>query len=226
MSVVDIIILLMLGLGAVVGFARGFLRQTVKSIGGILVVILAFIFKGPFALFLIKTLPTFNFKGIFNGITSMNILVYEVIAFVILLIVFGIIVRILFSIASFIENILNATILLAIPSKILGAIMGLAEAYLIIFVILFVLTLPVFNIGLINQSKYKDKILLGTPIVSSLAKKTVECFDDIYALRDELTKGVDRLQLDQKVLKVLIDNNLISNDKADELYEEGKLNAR
>jgi hypothetical protein len=32
--------------------------------------------------------------------------------------------------------------------------------------------------------------------------------------------------LDQKVLKVLIDNNLISNDKADELYEEGKLNAR
>jgi uncharacterized membrane protein required for colicin V production len=148
----------MLGLGAVVGFARGFLRQTVKSIGGILVVILAFIFKGPFALFLIKTLPTFNFKGIFNGITSMNILVYEVIAFVILLIVFGIIVRILFSIASFIENILNATILLAIPSKILGAIMGLAEAYLIIFVILFVLTLPVFNIGLINQSKYKDKI--------------------------------------------------------------------
>ncbi|HHT38323.1 MAG TPA: CvpA family protein [Mollicutes bacterium] len=213
-------------MGAAVGFARGFLRQTVKSIGGILVIVFSFIFRGPVALFLIKILPTFNFKGIFNGISSLNILVYEVIAFIILLMLFGIVMKFLFALATFIERILNATIFLAIPSKILGAILGLAEAYLIVFVILFILTLPVFNIRIINESKYKDKILEGTPIVSKLAKKTIESFDDIYALKDELSKGADRLQLDKKILKILIDNNIISSERADELYEKGKINTR
>lgn len=226
MQVVDAIILLMLGMGAAVGFARGFLRQTVKSIGGILVVVLAFIFRGPLAAFLIQVFPSFNFKGIFNGISSLNILVYEVIAFIILLMVFGIACRILMTVATFIEKILNATIILAIPSKILGALMGLVEAYILIFIALFILTMPIFNIGLINQSKYKDRILDGTPIVSELAKKTIASFDDIYALKDEFTESADRLGLDQKVLQILIDNKVISAERATQLYEEGKLDAR
>jgi uncharacterized membrane protein required for colicin V production len=226
MGIVDIIILLALGMGAAVGFARGFLRQTVKSIGGILTLVGAFIFKDALALFLIKIFPSFNFNGIFDGISSLNILVYEVIAFIILLIVFGILVKILFAMASFIEKILNATIILAIPSKILGAVMGLVEAYLLVFIVLFILTLPVFNIGMINESKYKDKILEGTPVVSTLAKKTVESFDDIYAIKDELKNDADRLKLDQKVLKILIDNKIISVEKANELYEKGKIDIK
>jgi uncharacterized membrane protein required for colicin V production len=225
-QIVDVIILLMLGMGACVGFARGFLRQTVQSIGGILTVVCAFIFREPLAMFLIKIFPAVNFKGMFNGITSINILFYEIIAFAVLLIVFSIIVRILFKLATFIEHILNATVILAIPSKILGALMGLVEAYLVVFIILFILTLPIFNIGIVNQSKYKDKILEGTPIVSTLAAKTVASFNDIYALKDDLTKGVDRLKLDQKVLKILIDNKVISVDSANDLYEEGKINTK
>ena len=226
MQVVDVIILLMLGMGAVVGFKRGFLRQSVQSIGGILTVVLAFIFRGPLAAFLFQMFPAFNFKGIFDGISSLNILVYEVIAFMILLMIFGLIFRIVLAVATFIEKFLNATIILAIPSKILGAAMGLLEAYLMVFIVLFILTLPVFNLSLINQSKYKDKILAGTPVVSSLAKKTINSFDDIYALKDEFAKNTDRLQLDEKVLKILIDNKIISADRAAKLYEEGKLNTK
>lgn len=226
MQIIDAIILLMLGMGAAVGFARGFLKQTVQSLGGIIVLIASFLFMKPVAAFLIRIFPSFKFGGIFEGISSLNILVYEVIAFVVLLVIFGIILRILMSIASFIESFLNATIILAIPSKILGAVMGFIEAYVLVFIALFILTLPVFNFEIANQSKYKDKILEGTPIISSLCKKTVNSFEDIYAMRDELAKGADRLKLDQKVLKIMIDNNLISTSWADELYEEGKLNAK
>jgi uncharacterized membrane protein required for colicin V production len=226
MPVVDVIILLMLGMGAVIGFKRGFIRQTVQSIGGILVVVFAFIFREPVANFLMDNFPALNFKGIFNGISSINILAYNIIAFIILLIIFGIVFTIAVSLASLIEKILNATFILAIPSKLLGALMGLVEAYLVIFIILFILTLPVFNLSLINESKYKNKILEGTPIVSSLAKKTVNSFNDIYALRDELANDADRLKLDEKVLKVLIDNKIISPERASELYEEGKITAK
>lgn len=226
MQIVDVIILLMLGLGAAVGFARGFFKQTVQSLGGILVIILAFIFTGPLAMVLVDILPAFNLKGIFDGISSLNVLIYEVIAFVILIAIFTIIFRIVLAITMVVEKILKATVILAIPSKILGAIMGLLEAYIIVFIILFILTLPVFNIGLIDKSEYKDKILEGTPLVSELAKKTVKSFKDVYALRDQLSEDADRLQLDHKVLKILIDNNVISDEKAAELFEKGKLNTR
>lgn len=226
MQVVDVIILLMLGMGAVIGFKRGFLRQSVQSIGGILVVVFAFIFRGPIAAFLYEVFPSIHFKGIFEGISSLNVLVYEVIAFIILLVIFGIVFRFAVALATFIEKFLNATIILAIPSKVLGAAMGLVEAYLLVFIILFILTLPVFNLTLINNSKYKDKILEGTPIVSALAKKTINSFDSVYALRDDFAKEADRLKLDQKVLQILIDNKIISVERAAKLYEEGKLNAK
>ncbi|MFA5407598.1 MAG: hypothetical protein WC343_02380, partial [Bacilli bacterium] len=64
------------------------------------------------------------------------------------------------------------------------------------------------------------------PIVSALAKKTLASFDDVYALKDDFTAMTDRLQLDQKVLKILIDNKIISEKRATELYEEGKINAQ
>lgn len=226
MQVIDVIILLMLGMGAVVGLKRGFFKQTVQSIGGILTVVLAFTFREPLADFLFGLFPAFNFNGLFNGISSLNILVYEVIAFMILLVIFGIIFRFVLMLASLIENVLDATIILAIPSKILGAVMGLVEAYVIIYIVLFILTLPVFNISLINQSKYKDKILSSTPIMSNLANKTVTSFNSIYALKDEFKTNTDRLQLDKKVLKILIDNNIISADRAAKLYEDGKLNTK
>jgi len=42
MNIVDVIILLFIGLGAVMGFARGFFKQTVIFVGTILVVVLSF----------------------------------------------------------------------------------------------------------------------------------------------------------------------------------------
>ncbi|MDD2203141.1 MAG: CvpA family protein [Bacilli bacterium] len=226
MQVVDVIILLMLGMGAVIGFKRGFIRQTVQSLGGILVVVCAFLFRGPVAEFLFKIFPSFEFDGIFSGITSLNILVYEVIAFIILLIIFGLIFRVAVVLATFIEKFFDATIILAIPSRILGALMGLVEYYLLVFIALFILTLPVFNIDIVNKSRLKDKILEGTPIVSNLAKKTVNSFDDIYALRDDFVMEADRLKLDQKVLQILIDNKVVTTERAVELYEDGKIDAR
>lgn len=226
MQIVDIIIILILGLGAATGFARGFIKQTVQSLGWIVVLIFAFLFKSNLAAILYKIFPSFKFGGLFEGISSLNILVYEVIAFIILLFIFGIIFRIILMFASFIEGFLKATFVLAIPSKILGALLGLVEAYIIIFVVLYILTLPVFNIDMIQKSKFKDKILESTPIMSKLIEKSTESFKEIYALKDSLINESDRLKLDKMVLEILIDNKIITVDKAKELYEEGKLNIK
>ena len=82
MNIVDIIIIVALLLGAISGFIRGFFKQTVMFVGTIIVVILSFILKNPLSLILYKNLPFFKF----GGLTSLNILMYEILAFIICLV--------------------------------------------------------------------------------------------------------------------------------------------
>jgi len=223
MNLVDVIIILVIGLGAVLGFKRGVFKQAVESLGGLVALILSLIFMRPLAMFLMDIGPTFNFRGMLSGISSINVLAYNFIAFLILIIIFSILLRILLIVADAIERVLKATILLAIPSKILGAILGMFEHYLLVFILLFILTLPIFNFRIINEAGLTSRILGGTPIVSSVASATIDTFNDVYAMSEELSNDSNRIKLDEKVLKIMIDNNLISQEKAKDLYEKGKI---
>ena len=118
MNIVDILILVVLISGAFLGFARGFFKQTVMFVGTILVVLLSFIFKNPLSLIMYKNLPFFKF----GGLTSLNILLYETLAFIIALVVLSIVLFVIIKITGIVESVLKITVVLAIPSKILGLI--------------------------------------------------------------------------------------------------------
>ncbi len=223
MPLVDVIIILLLGLGAVTGFRRGFFKQTLSAVGIVLVIILAFTLKNPVSIFLYKRLPFFNFEGIFAGVSSLNILVYELIAFLIVGALLMIIFRILIKLAGLLESLLNFTIFLGIPSKILGALVGLIEAYVWILVVLFILNLPFFNIELINQSHFKDKMLNKTPIVFKYVKNTVGVVNEIYDLKEEFKDDVDSNELNRRVLDVMLKHKMVTVKGIDNLINQGKL---
>ena len=63
MYLFDIIIIMFLLIFAVVGFKNGFFKQTVKTVGVILIFVFAFYFKDYVADFLSYTLPFIKFKG-------------------------------------------------------------------------------------------------------------------------------------------------------------------
>ena len=80
-SIVDILIIVFLLLGTYAGWRKGLIKSLVNFVGLIAVVILSFYLKTYIANFLIDKLPFFNFAG-FDGLSSVNILVYNVIAFI------------------------------------------------------------------------------------------------------------------------------------------------
>ena len=69
------------------GFKEGALVEFVNLVGVGLVVAAAFTFKTPISELLYTSLPFFDFKGIFSGLTILNIIIYELIAFCIFYIV-------------------------------------------------------------------------------------------------------------------------------------------
>ena len=85
MNIIDIGIILIIIMGGIVGFKRGFFNQLVSSIGFFVIVVLSFLLKNPLSVFLYEHLPFFKFGGIIKGVTVLNIFLYEIIAFIIIL---------------------------------------------------------------------------------------------------------------------------------------------
>ena len=104
MNIIDIGIVIFILFGAVIGFKRGFTKQLIKTVGSILVIIIAFKLKNPVSKILYQTLPFFKFAGVFKGVTTLNILLYEFIAFLLVVSVLGILLRVLLLASSIFET--------------------------------------------------------------------------------------------------------------------------
>src|SRR5574344_615349 len=106
-NVIDIAIILFLIMSGIIGFKRGILRQGIGAIGTILIFILAWNLKNPIGNFLSLNLPFFSFGGIFKGVTSLNIILYQLIAFLIVIAILEIIFNVILNITGIIEKILK-----------------------------------------------------------------------------------------------------------------------
>ena len=84
MNLADVIVILIVLLFTFWGFKRGVIKTLVQLVGTCAVLVLAWVFKDSLANLLMKFLPFFDFGGIFTGITSMNIVIYELISFVVI----------------------------------------------------------------------------------------------------------------------------------------------
>jgi len=222
LSFIDAIILLIILLGGVIGFKEGVIKRLASVIGLILVVILSFILKNYVSVLFYENLPFFNLWGIFKGIQVVNIIFYELLAFIIVSSVLTLIYRVLLMVTGIIEKILKATIILSIPSKILGFFVGLIENYVWVYLVLFILTLPVFKINDIYESKTAMFILKETPILSKYTSKTVDIYQEIYDLIDNKgNKSTERVN--EEALDVMLKYEIITVESADKLIEKNKI---
>lgn len=224
MNIVDIIIIVSIVLGVLIGFVRGFFKETVIFIGTILVVVLAFVLKNPLSLILYKNLPFFKFKGIFEGISTLNILMYEILAFIIALAILSIALTIIIKISGIIEKILKFTIVLALPSKLLGAIVGFIQSIVVLYVFLFLLSLPILRVPYIKDSKYAQMILEKTPVISKVTDGLVKTFNEISDFADKNIKNnVDKRQTNREMLEIMLKNDVVTSENVKYLSDKGKI---
>lgn len=222
MNIVDIIIILMVILGAVVGFKDGFIKRTTAFLGTFLVFVVAFILKNPLSVVLYENLPFFRFGGWIKGIDVINVLVYEFLAFVIVAIALGFILKILITITGLIEKLLKMTIFLSIPSKILGIFVGALEYYVYAFLALVFLTLPAFNIKIIHESNLAHKVLNNTPVLAGIVEETVDTYTEVYNIMHE-NNNMSNVEINETVLDMFLEKEVITVESAEKLIEMNKI---
>ena len=222
MNVCDIIILIALAFGAVGGFKAGVIKKTADFVGIFLVIILSFYLKNYLSVIMYENLPFINFGGFIKGIEAINILFYEVLAFIIVFSLLMLILKIVLMLTGLIEKILKATVILSIPSKILGIVVGAIEMYVYVFLILVVITLSIINVPYVRDSKVSSFILNNTPILSSVSEEMVDTYNDIYkVVKDKDSKSNE--ELNDEVIKLLLDKNIITRDSLNKLIERNKI---
>ena len=216
---IDITILLILIVFAIVGFKRGVLHSLVSFVGFIIVIYLAYLFKNYLGDIFVLDLPFFNFKiGTFSS-QMMNVIMYQTLAFIIMVIIFGLIYKAILIMTGIIEKILKLTIVLGIPSKILGLIVGLLEGYIVVYLVLFFISQPYVKMDILNNSNYVKPILTQTPILSKFANNALEVVNEVNDLvKDQKTKNFD-LELTELILKY----NITSSDVIKKISDNKKV---
>lgn len=217
-GIIDVIIGLFLLMGAIIGFKNGAIKEGTKFIGVFIIMIISFILKDRLMVLFYENLPFFDFFGAIKGISAINILFYQLLSFIF---IFGVLIfalRVIMVVTGLVEWVLKLTVFLSIPSKILGIFVGMLEYYIYLFVALYILNMPIFNLGLVNDSGLGTFILNDTPILSTCVDGTVSVYADVWnTIRDR--EGLSDREVNTLVLATLLDNNLIEISSAKRLVE-------
>lgn len=227
MNIIDIIIILFLILGAYIGFKQGFTKSLVSFLGILFVAIIAYFLKNPVSEFLMSFCPFFNFGGIIKGVTVLNIAVYEIIAFILVFSILMIALKVLLLATGILETILKFTIILGIPSKILGSIVGIVKHYVIIFFVLYFLSMPNFvDVEFIKNSNYREPILKNTPLLSNVAESTLKVLDEFKGLSDKYTDTENSNEFNLETLDLFLKYKVVTVDTVKKLENNGKIDIK
>ncbi len=221
-NVIDIIIVLFILIGGVVGFKEGVLKKLTSVIGLILVVVLAFILKNKLSIYFYENLPFFDLWGVFKGIQILNVVFYEMVAFLLIASLLMLVYRLLLAVTGLIEKILKATVILGIPSKILGFIVGLVEAYIWVYIFLFVLTLPMINIKAIYTSKLASFVMEETPYLSKYTDKTKDIYTNLYNIIDNRQEKTNK-EVNEEAINLMLKYDIITPESAQKLIDSNKV---
>ena len=143
-------------------------------------------------------------------------------AFIIIASLLTVAYRILLSITGLIEKILKATIILSIPSKILGFIVGLIEYYIWVYIALFILTLPVINLKSIYESKTANFIMEKTPFLSKYTEKTLKIYNDLYEIIDNRENKTNE-KVNEEAMNLMLKHEIITKKSAKKLIDSNKV---
>ncbi len=219
----DIIIILMILYGGFRGWRYGGFSAAFNLIGTVFIFILAYFVKNPLSHYMYTNWPFFSFGGVFQGISSFNILFYEGLAYILSVVILSILLKIILKVTGLVDKLLNLTVVLALPSKILGFLCGAFQFYIYSFILLFILAQIPFSSKYYNESCLGDIIVGKTPGLSQVTSNLYNSASEVYKVCVEHQSDDDKTDANIASLAIMLKYNIITVDGINTLQDNGKL---
>jgi uncharacterized membrane protein required for colicin V production len=221
-AVVNIVIILFLTGGIIEGYKKGFLESTIKFIGTIVALVGAYMFKNPVSVFLYTHLPFFKFGGVFKGVSVLNILIYEFIAFVLVFLVILVILKIIYDATGLVNKLFSVVAFLGLPNKILGAIVGFIESLIALYFISFIFIFICNFFGFGMKESLVDTVV-DIPVLKETFGPSLNSINDIGVLAKDYKDVQDKDEFNYKSLEILLKYDVITKENAKKLIDSKKL---
>lgn len=223
-NIFDIGIILLLILFVIVGFKKGVIKELVSVVGIIVVFVLSWSLKGILGNILCIYLPFYDFKGIIYGMSTLNIFIYQIIAF---MIIFSLLIGFYsfsLTLSKVVQKVVNLTIILWIPSKILGAFISLIKGYLVLFVVFIILLIPIGKYDIYKDSTIINYMLYKTPILSKYTSNFIKPLTDVSKLVENVKDNkIKTNEANIKALEMMLEYKVIDKDTLIKIKEKDKL---
>lgn len=220
--IIAIIIVVFIVLEVINGYKKGFLESGVVLVGSIIIIVASYILKNPLSVYMYTHLPFFKFDGLFRGVTALNIIVYELIAFITVFAVLFVIYKIVCFITKIADKLLSLIFFIGIPNKILGAVLGFIQSILILYFVI-----AIFKIGTsINGYEMKPSladVILEVPILKQTFGPVLNSLDDITSLAKDYEYTKDKEEFNEKTIDILLKYEVITEENLDKLIDSGKI---
>lgn len=223
MTVVDILIIVVLILYILKGFSNGVFKEGISFVGGIVVLVLAFLFKNPVSQFMYQTLPFFKFTGMMADISVLNIIIYEVLAFMLVATVLLLVYEIILKMTNIVEKVLRWTFVFALPSKLGGAVVGFVEGVVVIFICLFVCLQFSGTRNYVRESSYADTVLSKTPFLGDAIYPIYNSLQEIYQVAERYKDQPNKDSANLESMDVLLKYKVLDVKSAEYLVEQRKI---
>lgn len=224
LNIFDLGIILLLIMFLIVGFKNGVIREAFALIGIIAVFILSFVFKGLLGNLMCIILPFFKLSGVIEGFSVINILIYQIIAFMLVFAILLTIYEIFLKISKFIQKLVNLTIILILPSKLLGAVVSLIKGVIVLFAVFIVLMIPLKNSELFTGSTMVNQILYKTPILSQSSNNYINTVEEIYNLAEKVSnKKISTNAANLELLDMMLKHKIVNKSTVESLVKLHKL---
>ena len=220
MNILDIGIVMILLMFIITGIKRGVIKEAVSLIAIILVFVLSFSLKGIVGNILCMVLPFLEL----DGFVTINILFYQLLAFILVFMILMGIYNVSIRISKVLQKVVNMTIILLLPSKILGGVVSFLKGYIILYIVFMFLMIPLGNYEIFRDSKCINYMLHKTPVVSGYTKNFVNSVYDVMDLSEKVTKKkITVNEANLETLDIMLKYKIVDKKTIESLIEVHKL---
>lgn len=220
--VVNVVLLLFILLEVYSGYKKGFLESSVRFLGFIAAIIGAYLLKNPVSVFLYTHLPFFKLGGLFKGVSILNIIIYEVIAFVFVFILLLLVIKVIAKLTGLVDKVLSFLFFLGIPGRILGAIVGFVQAIVLLYFVVFFFKFGCNFFGYTMKESLAD-VIVDVPVLKKTFGSTLTSLDEITSLAIEYKDTKNKEEFNDKAIVILLKYNVITEENLQILIDNGKI---
>ena len=233
MNILDIGIILIFLSAMAIGSKNGVIKEAINFIGIIIVFVASYILKGYVGHYICLYFPFMTFKNTpMEGLTTFNIFIYEVAAFILVFLVLLGFYAILVKGSELVQKLVNMTIILKPISMILGAIVALIECWVLMFIIVVAASFTLGTKDIYQESKLTSAILYKTPFLSSYVSPFTKSLKEVYQVVEKAAKIDRKKDKDYKkkvekanlsCLEIMLKYKLVDKQTVKDCIENGQL---